>query len=295
MYEQKVGRAYKRGCLATCLVQIVGGVLGILLVASVLWLIDGGSVAPRSPRFTLALALPILITVVPVVLGYFWIASRGRRLDRAFQQFDWRGRQFGPVLRAWQGVFEGREVQVWFSRGPMLEIYVDCAVGTRGVIHEGGALIRAVGKMLDSHEPLDPPPLEIEGVSFVAHDEGWMRRLFERSAAESAVRALTVDDARSSSVIHFGPKSIRFSRRFLELGDVRAGNVRGWLGESVRLARAVDEIGASSDALEPTRLETWARYRRGQYLNRFLIGTGVVFVLAQLALFVFGWLRIGQP
>lgn len=295
MYEKKVGHAYKRGCMRTCLVQIVGAVLGVLLVASVLWLIDGGRVAARSPKFTLALALPFLITVVLVVFGYFWIAARGRRLDRAFEQFDWRGRQFGPVLRTWQGIFQGREVQAWFSKGPMLEIYVECAVGTRGVIHEGGALIRAVGKMLDSREPLDPPPLEIEGVSFVAYDEAWMQRLFERSAAESAVRALTADDTRSSSVIHFGPKSIRFSRRFLAIDDVRAENVRAWLGELIRLARAIDEIGPSSDALEPTRLETWARYRRGRFLNKFLIGTATVFVLVQLALFTFGWLKIGQP
>ena len=129
---------------------------GIALVVTVLVLIRGGDVEPRSPRFTLALAMPIIFMAVPdgdrrrVV-----VAIRGRRLDRAFAPWRLRGRQAGAVMRSWHGEIDGRVFDAWFHRGPTLELYLACAPATRGAIHRGGVLIRALSRAVESRQPMD--------------------------------------------------------------------------------------------------------------------------------------------
>lgn len=295
MYERKVGRAYGRGCLLSCGAQLAGLVLGVLLVGSVLVLIDGGRVEPRSARFTLALLMPAVLIFAILAAAAVWVLLRSRRLDRAFEAFGWEGRQAGAVMRSWHGERHGREVDIWFHRGPTLEIYLGCAPATRGVIHKGGALIRSIGEALDKHPPLDPPPFELAESTFYSYDPKWMRRLFERASAENAVRSLMTDSDRSSSSVFFHPDAVRYMRRFLPVGEIREENVTHWLDDLERLASAVDSLGPSPDGLESGRLEGWARKRRGDFLNKVLLALGLVLFLAMAALFAFSWFFVGQP
>lgn len=295
MYEKKVGRAYGRGCLLGCGAQLVGLVLGLGLVISVLLLIDGGRVEPRGPRFTLALLMPLLLPALPVGLGAAWIVWRARRLDAAFEQFGWPGRQAGAVMRSWHGDFNGRHADVWFHRGPTLEIYLGCRPATRGVVHTGGPLIRAIGETLDRSAPIEPPPLPLDEATFYCRDPDWMRRLFSRAGAENAVRSLMTDTGRSASIVFFAPNAVRYVRRFMPVGEIDAQSVRGWLADLEGLAAAVDLTGPSKDGLEPGRLEEWARTRRGKHINKIFAGLGIFWVLAMGALFVFAWLNVGQP
>ncbi len=294
MYEKKVGRAYGRGCLMGLAVFVVGLVVGVALVGSVLWLIDGGRVAPRSPRFTLALLAPSILIAFILALAAIWVRFRGRRLDRAFASLGWKGQQAGPVLRSWHGVLDGREFDVWFHRGPTLEIYAGCEPGTRGIVHTGGPLMRAIGEALDKHGPLRPPPFDLEGATFYSHDEGWMRRLLERGRGENALRALMTDTHRSASNLLVGPNYLRYMRRFLPLREIKEENIRGWLTEVGTLAEEVDRLGPSKDAVEPKKVEEWARKHRGRHLKKIFFGLGIVLVLSMGGLFVFGWFFVGQ-
>ncbi len=277
----------------TCATQIIGLVVGVVFVGGVLVLIDGGRVEPRSARFGLALLMPSLLILVTLGVAALWVMRRARRLDLAFAPLGLSGRQSG-VMRSWHGELDGREVDVWFHRGPTLEIYMSTTPATRGVIHTGGPLIRAIGEKLDRRAPLEPPPFDLERATFYCYDEGWMRRLLERAAAENAIRALMTDTHRSASSVFFGPTTVRYMRRFMPVGEVTADNVRGWLTEIETLADEVDRLGPSDDGLEPTKLEAWGRKRRGSYLNRIFAGLGIFLVLAMGALFVFGWFFVGQ-
>ena len=61
------------------------------------------------------------------------------------------------------------------------------------------------------------------------------------------------------------------------------------------IAAAVESLGPSRVGAEPTRMEEWARLRRGHFLNRFYLMLAAVMLLIWGALFLFGWLRIGVP
>ena len=113
MYEKKVGKAYLRGCLKSFVVGAIGAGFGIALVVTVLLLIRGGDIEPRSPRFALALAMPSIFLVAPLAVGVVWVMIRARRLDRAFEPWRLRGRQAGAVMRSWHGEIDGRVFNAW--------------------------------------------------------------------------------------------------------------------------------------------------------------------------------------
>ena len=294
MYEKKVGKAYLRGCLQTVVVGGIGAVFGIALVVSVLLLIRGGAVEPRSPRFMLALAMPLLFLSAPLAIAAVVVRIRASRLDRAFEPWRLRGRQAGAVMRSWHGEIDGRVFDAWFHRGPTFEVYLGCSPATRGVIHRGGRLIRALSRAVESRQPMDPSPLDLEGVSVYADDRRWMSRLLARDDTREAIAGLMRETSRAAATVSVAPNSVRYMRRFPPLAELNADNMRRWIGQLGVVASAVDVIGPSSDGLEPSRLEEWARTSRDRYLNRIFLGLGLLLVLVTAALLVFGWLFIGQ-
>ena len=294
VYEKKVGKAYLRGCLRSLVVMLVGGVLGTAMLVTVLVLIRGGDVEPRSARFTLALAMPIFFLAFLLAAGALVVALRGRRLDRAFAPWGLHGRQSGAAMRSWHGEFGGRAFNAWCHRGPTLELYLACAPATRGAIHRGGRLIRALSRAVESRRPMAPPPIDLAGVSCYADDEPWLRRLLARDDARAAVARLMRETPRAAAAVFFAPNAVRYMRRFQPLAELNAENLRRWVADLDALAGAVDAAGPSADALEPSRLEEWARTSRDRYLNRIFLGLGLLMLLMMTALFVFSWFFVGQ-
>jgi hypothetical protein len=293
VHESKVGKAYLRGCGQSLLTGAVGAVFGVALVTMVLLLVRGGDIEPRSPRLALALALPLLFIATPIALGLLWVRLRAARLDRAFAPWGLDGRQAGAVMRSWHGEVGGRELNAWFHKGPTLELYLACRPATRGVIHRGGPLIRALADAVESRRPLSPPLPDLPGVSIYTDDEQWMRELLDTGGARQAVAALLEETPRTATVISLTPKAIRYMHRFLPLADLDAAHMRRWITELEAVAAAIDELGPSPAGLEPRRLEEWARTARGRYLNRILLAMGLVMGLVMLTLFVLSWLFIG--
>ncbi len=294
VYEKKAGKAYLRGCLKSLVVAVGGALFGTALVITVLLLIRGGEVEPRSPRFALALAMPFVFMALPLAIAVVAVRLRASRLDRAFEPWRLRGRHAGAVMRSWHGEIDGRDFNAWFHRGPTIELYLACAPATRGAIHRGGALIRALSRAVEARRPLQPPPMEPEGVSVYADDAPWMRRLLARRDAREAVAGLMRETPRAAAAVSVAPNAVRYLRRFAPLAELNAENLARWVGDLGCLAAAVDAVGPSVDGLEPGRLEEWARTSRGRYLNRILLGLGLMMLLVMAALFVFGWFFVGQ-
>ena len=188
----------------------------------------------------------------------------------------------------------GRAFNAWFHRGPTIELYLGCRPATRAVIHRGGSLIRALSRAVESRQPMTPSPIDLEGVSVYADDEAWLRRLLRQPAARDAVTNLLEETPRAAAAISVAPNAVRYLRRFLPLSELEAENTGRWVGELGTLADAVDSAGPSADALEPGRLEEWARTSRDRYLNRIFLGLGLFLLLSLAALFLFGWFFVGQ-
>lgn len=270
----KAAKAYGRGCLRSVIAVPLGLLLGVGLVGSLLWLLKGAE-GTDDPRYDLAFlvagAVPglLLIGVAGIAVG---VANwRGRKLDPAFARWRLRGRQSGPVMRGWSGEVEGRGFDAWLSKGPQLQLYLDCEPATRGALLAASRLVEWLNLRVGQREPLAGLPSDLEGLAAYSDDPGWMRRLLDSGAVRDAVRELLHEDSRTSAILTIAPRSIVYTRRYLPLSEVRAETVEAWVGRLGELAREVDRLGPSSDGAEPTRAETWARKDRGRYLNGCLL------------------------
>lgn len=283
-YERTVGKAYGRGCLRSVVITIVGGVGGVLMVATVLWVAGGRNASSDSIRPLLALLVPLVFLGALLLVGLVVIALRNRRLDRAFAPLGLEGRQVAAVLRGWHGEHRGRRIDAWFSKGPTLEIYLGCEPATRGAINRAGPLAQSIARTLTSREPLDPTPPEVPGCRVYADDEEWMRSWLSGGGVEAAVGRLLTETPRVSPILSLAPGAVHYRRRFLPLSELTTPNLERWLTDLELLARACDAESFGRPKLEPGKLDDWARTDRGRSLFPKFYGCLLLGLLLTFAL-----------
>ena len=224
MIEKKIARSYGRGCLVQLIIAaVVGPVAGAFVVAALLLLRDAqGPDDPNAFKAYAVLALlPILLMAGSALIGYFLIKRRARTLDAAFASWQLQGRQAGAVMRGWHGAIGERAVDIWFSKGPTLEIYLQADCGTRGIIHrEHGTLERWAGK-LSSNEPLAGLSEGFEGFKVYAQDEAWMRQVLDSPNVAESLNALT-GDSRVFQAILAVPNAVVYRLRYVPQSGVVA-------------------------------------------------------------------------
>jgi len=277
-YEKTVGRALARGALRSCAVSIVGLVFGLGLVSTTLWVAGGRNASADSYRPLLAVAVPSVLISAMVALGMLFVAVRNRRINRAFADLEVKGHQVSCVTRGWHGTFAGRTLDAWFRKGPTLELYIGCAAATRGGIARTGELALKIARSLTSRRPLEPVPDEVPGCTVYADDPEWMRRLLAEPGVEEALARLLAETERVSPMLSVAPNAVHYMRRFGPLAELTRENLHSWLGDLERLAGAIDGIGPSRSAEQPSQVEEWARIRRGRRFLPWFFGCLLVFM-----------------
>lgn len=292
MSGKHIGKAYLRGCAVSLGVSAVGAVLGLLLVAFALYMV-------RDARPEDELRVQLIVGCFELVLfgsifagAAWWIRRRGKRLDRGFAALNVETAQVQPNLRHWNGLFRSRPFHAWVARGPRLELYLECRVGTRGAIRRVGPTIRKFGKLLDSKmQPASAPPA-LADCEVLTHDVEWMNRLLSRPGFARTASELMAPSDRVLPGLRFDPGSVGYVRQFIALAEVNHERVDAWLASLSSLADSVEAVGPSAQGLAPTRLETWARTSRRLPVHPLLIGLGCAltgiagFVLVALVLAV---------
>ncbi len=279
---QKIAGAYRRALGRSCLVFAIGLPTGVALVALTLWVAGGASASADSYRPLLALLVAPAFLAVLGAGAWWFVRSRGRRLDRLFEPFGMAGTQVGGVLRGWTGSWNDREVDAWFSKGPTFELFLGCHTATRGGVGRPGATGRRLAAAIFDREPLEPVPGEAEGLTVYAEDPEWMRSFLAAPDCKEALDELLTETDRVSPMLAVGPEALQYVRRFERLDRITDASVRGWLEALERLARCAETVGPSASGATPSRLETWARKERGRsWLPKFfgclLVGTVLVF------------------
>lgn len=287
-YEQKVDRARRRGCWRSVVITLAGGLIGIAMLATTLWVLGGRDARPGTLRIFLAPLVSMVFVALVLFAGFVFVYLRGRRLDRAFRTIGLEGHQVTGVLRGWHGSWRGRQVDAWFSKGPMFEIYLDCAAATRAAIHRPGRLLKRVAKAVSSREPIEPTPAEARDCTVYGDDPDWLRQWLAAPQVEASLHRLLEETERVSPMIRVTPNAVHYSRRFIPRTDLSAENLERWLGDLEVLAAAADELGPSATAAETTRMEQWARHGRGRRFFPIFYGCLSLFTLAVLtALYAF--------
>lgn len=274
MSGKQIGKAYLRGCGISLGASAIGAVLGIVLVSFAFWMARDARIEDEW-RVQLVVGCFELVLLAGLFAGAaWWVRRRGKKLDRGFAARDVEAAQVQPNLRGWKGLVRGRPFHAWVARGPRLELYLECRVGTRGAIRRVGPTIRKFDKLLDSKMLPAPAPPALADCEVLAYDVDWMNRLLSRPGVARTAAELMARSERVLPGIRFDPSSIGYIRQFLPLSEITRERVDGWLDQLSALADAVEAQGPSAQRLEPSRLEIWARTSRRLPVHPLLIGVG---------------------
>ncbi|MFQ5526192.1 MAG: hypothetical protein ACE5GX_08005 [Thermoanaerobaculia bacterium] len=272
MSGKQIGRAYLRGCRQSLAIAVVGGILGVALVAFALYMAQYATPENEFVIMAIVGVVQMALMGIMVLFALWWIRRRGKRLDRGFGTAP--GTQVMGNVRQWKGEVRGRRFNAWVARGPRLELYLESDVRTRAAIRRVGPAIQAFGRLLDSTIVPIESPGELADCEVLARDADWMRRLVRRPGIARTAAELMTPSERVVPGIRFGPASIGYVRQFLPLSEVTEVNIDAWLDQLSTLADGVDAMGPSRDGLQPSKLETWSRTSRRLPVNPIWIGLG---------------------
>jgi hypothetical protein len=230
----------------------------------------------------------LLIMVIPM-MGFFLLVSggsigfaawiirgRARKLDDAFAPLGLAGSMYLLNGRQYHGTAGGRQVDAYFYRGPVLDLYLGTPLKTRLGIGTRDTVGNAVAGLVDRRPiALDDPGLQ--HLSAFPLDEAWARALLADTTAREAILRLTRDEGPYElRQVFFQPESMLLRLYHTDLRRVTPENVRQWLNDLLALARAAEGLPAPTQTAEATGLERTTRSNRNALI---LPAVGVVFGL----------------
>jgi len=175
-----------------------------------------------------------VLFLLPLVMGLV-VMRRNRRLDDAFAPLGVDGMRMGAVSRGWAGRYRGREFNAWFSRGPMLEIFL--------AAESGGRMVEGLGK-----RPTGDPWV-IDGIA-------------REPEASRASGRLLEEDGRTLRNLTVGPDYVKLTLRYLPIRAIEDAAVASWVADLNRIAEAVDALPLPADPAVASNIENLSRRER---------------------------------
>lgn len=221
----------------------------------------------------IVLVLWISTSIPAVILGALVVTlRRNARLDRVFADLG-PGRAIAPVARAWACLVDGREVNVWFSKGPQLEVYVSARPRTNAAVAQPNALSTFALGMIGRETA--PVP---HGLQATATDADWMARFVDAPQVSEALRTLLPHGGGLRSVLIM-PDAVKFTWRGFDLAELTPASVTSVVDTVELLASAADRIGSPASPVAPGGVASRLRTSRGSLGSFFGITFGCMSAL----------------
>ncbi len=239
----------------------------------------------------------LLIVSGLLIWGYRSASRRTSLLNDALTPFGLSGRGYLWNGRQYHGIYQGHQVDIYFYRGPSLDIYVDAPLNTRlGIAMQGylGRLASSAGNQprMVSSDPalahLDIYPL----------DEDWGRSLLDNPVARSIILQLaspgTGLEFRS---LLFQPEAIHLQIHRIATISMTAENLRTWLNSLLELAVIAASLPAPKVRAAASAMERRTRLNRSDFTLPLVgITCGVIiFFIAILVIFAVLYYRLVIP
>jgi hypothetical protein len=189
----------------------------------------------------------------------FSVLRRKMLLDRAFLPLGLNGRMYRLVFRRYEGTVAGRKVEVFFHRGPILEVLLESTLKARAGITLDYGDTAFLADLLD-RQPLKLGIQGLEDVKVWAEDEVWARGLIQDQRGAARLRQILDDRAffiRNHVKIMPGYIHLQFSgNQNVMQWSISPEQAAGWLNSLAAFAEFA-EIGIPAPArqLELSRSE----------------------------------------
>jgi hypothetical protein len=244
----------------------IGLPLGCALVAGLLYLANAFASRPW-----------VLALIVAVVLGaissggaayvFVVVYRRNQKLDALFTPLGLEGKAYLSFFRQYHGTVQERQVDVYFRRGPVLEVEVSTSLQTRLGVTGPHADTRFLAGLFGS-QPMSVGDPAFDDLTVFALDEAWARSLLDNVHAAGLLRGLvTLLGSWTRQQVILSPGTLRWmlsGSTWLFGYDLTPEQVRRHLDDLMRLARIAERLPEPQLATDLTSAEQFARRLRKQ-------------------------------
>ena len=290
-----IARGYGRAFVIRIIAVIIGLPLGCALVGGTLLVANLLADSPWLLAIVVALFLVVFFGAVAAAVA-IPTYLRKRRLDAIFEPLGLTGGAYNSFFRQYHGTSQDRQVDVYLSRGPLLEIEVSTSLQTRmgvtGSMHGDTRFMAGlVGK-----QALELGP-ELQDLTVYAPDEPWAQSLLDNEHAAALLQqliALTGSWTRQQVVLRPGTFKLMLSGSRKVFGFELEPEVVGQqLGDLLRLATIAEHLPAPTVTAELSSAEELAqKMRKANPYLALWIGLGVTGGIVAIGLLVTGFVLL---
>jgi len=268
MSERKILKAWGAGLARGVVLRLVVGIVVVCVFLSCLALAFLLPIDQDLRVFVLAGGFGLfllLVTAGILTWGLWGRRQRAEQLDEALVPLGLTGRGYLTIGRQYHGNVRGRQVDVYFNRGPTMDIYVATPLRTRLGIGEKSAIGKAASSLFNrpAIETGDP---DLAHLNIHPLDERWARDMLSEPRAKAAILELT-SDAGPIEIrqLLFQPDAIQLKLHHVQVADLTPENVQSWVNDLLELARLAESLPAPMHTAEASGLEHRVRTDRSSY------------------------------
>jgi hypothetical protein len=300
MAEGKLLKAWGAGCAWQFIIAI--GIMlamfgGIACLAALV------SLAPVSEDMQMVLGLGGFVLLIFVMLGgiavwaVWTIRKRASKLDEIFLPLGLSGRGYLTNGRQYHGLVRGRQVDVYFYRGPALDIYVAAPLRTRVGIGLKSSLSRMAAG-LTRRTPLETGDPALAELAIYPSDPQWCAALLSDMQVKRILPRLMADQCSFElRNLILQPEAVQLNMHHIMVRQITPEAVQRWLNDLLELAQIAERLPSPGKIETASALEQRNRLNRSSYtLPVVLITLAAIGVMALCAIGVTAaMLLLSQP
>jgi hypothetical protein len=296
MIEKKLFRTFGRGCAIQSALQITLLLIFLAVCVSLMVMVF---LLPTDDDMKLYIVLGgfmvfMFLMITGVAIWAVWtIRNRANKLDESFSPLGLMGKMYLTNGRQFHGTVRGRQVDVYFYRGPTLDIYVAAPLRTRLSVTLKSWVGKLAGDLLE-RKPLELRDPDTSHLAIYALDERWGRDLLEDHRALEIVLQLTSDESPYEiRQLLVQPNALQLRLQHTRVANITPENARDWMDALLELAGIAEGLMPARVTAEETKLERTSRRDRNAYILPIagitcgLVAALSVFVLVVSAVLIY--------
>lgn len=251
-----------RGCVVFLLAAVVMFILAACFCVGLSLLSSTGVDSDVVSAVTIIGLLCFLVIIaIGLPAGVFLvIRRRSSGLDKAFSPLGLTGSAYILTGRQYHGTYRERAVDVTYTRGPSLSIYVSTALMTRMNVGERDRAGRAIAGMLN-RQPLTLQDPALSGLVVYALDETWTEELMTQPEAAALLKRLVMMETDFVlQQVHLQPEAFYLKlyrmKKFLAFSiDLDPEQVQAWVDDLIALAELAEAQEPPQQTVEASAIE----------------------------------------
>ncbi|MEK9162522.1 MAG: hypothetical protein AAB261_04420 [Chloroflexota bacterium] len=278
------GMSYLRGCVLQLVVSIVVVALSVPCIFVPLYFAN--NTRNNTAAFWI-MVIPMSAFVLILLggslgVGLFFLMRRASQLDEAFKPLGLEGKMYLTNGRQYHGTVQGRRVDIYFYRGPTLEIFVEATIKSRIGIGVKSSVGAAVAGMIN-RQPLELGDADYAPFSIYANDSQWARDIFaDPTFKQAAIRLATNKTSYGLYNLIIAPGGVQIQRRYISTNAITPESVREWINDLIAVARIVEAQPAPQKVEEESASSRKMRVDRDAFNLPWMLGTIGFFVMMAL-------------